>query len=75
MSLGSLLGLVGVVVLLLWLARRHEAVSHSPRRPRHADIDYDILEDAERQVRDVDAGANPEEGFVGDDWGPGAPHT
>jgi hypothetical protein len=35
-------------------------------------IDWDELEKAEDEVRDVDAEAKPEDGFEGDDWGPGA---
>lgn len=35
-------------------------------------IDYEELERAEREVRDLDVDARPEDGFVGDDWGPGA---
>ena len=36
------------------------------------DIDWDELQKAEDEVRDVDPMANPEQGFEGDDWGPGA---
>jgi hypothetical protein len=36
-------------------------------------IDYEELDRAERDVRDLDVGARPEDGFQGDDWGPGAP--
>jgi hypothetical protein len=35
-------------------------------------IDYEELEQAEREVRDLDVNAKPEDGFAGDDWGPGA---
>jgi len=35
-------------------------------------IDWEELEKAENEIRDVDPQANPEEGFEGDDWGPGA---
>jgi len=34
-------------------------------------IDWDELEKAEDEIRDVDPRANPEDGFEGDDWGPG----
>lgn len=37
------------------------------------DIDWETLEEAEREVKDLDASRPPEEGFQGDDWGPGAP--
>lgn len=35
------------------------------------DIDWDELRRAEEEIRDVDPLANPEDGFEGDDWGPG----
>lgn len=35
-------------------------------------IDWEELEKAEDEVRDVDPDAKPEDGFEGDDWGPGA---
>jgi hypothetical protein len=35
------------------------------------DIDWEELERAEEEIRDVDPLANPEDGFEGDDWGPG----
>jgi hypothetical protein len=34
-------------------------------------IDWDELERAEDEVRDIDPMARPEDGFEGDDWGPG----
>ena len=34
-------------------------------------IDWDELEKAEDEVRDIDPLAKPEDGFEGDDWGPG----
>jgi len=34
-------------------------------------IDWDELEKAEDEIRDVDPRVNPEDGFEGDDWGPG----
>jgi hypothetical protein len=77
MSLGLILGLVAIVVLLFWMVRRGEEPgaggSRFRKASRHADIDHDILEEAEREVRDVGLNVDPEEGFQGDDWGPGAP--
>jgi hypothetical protein len=35
-------------------------------------INWDELEKAEDEIRDVDPRANPEDGFEGDDWGPGS---
>lgn len=37
------------------------------------EIDYEELERAEEEVRDLDVDARPDDGFEGDDWGPGAP--
>jgi hypothetical protein len=48
-------------------------------RPEHEpgsledSIDWDELEKAENEIKDVDPRAKPEDGFEGDDWGPGAP--
>jgi hypothetical protein len=52
--------------------RRTDAPTH---REAHADdeIDYEELERAEDEVRDLGADARPEDGFEGNDWGPGAP--
>jgi hypothetical protein len=36
-------------------------------------IDYEELERAEEEVRDLEANVRPEDGFEGDDWGPGTP--
>jgi len=77
MSLGVILGLAAFVVLLFWIVRRGEEPRAGGSRFRkashHADIDHEVLEEAEREVRDVGLGVDPEEGFHGDDWGPGAP--
>ena len=35
-------------------------------------IDWDELERAEDEVREIDPEAKPEDGFEGDDWGPGS---
>ncbi|MEO8140299.1 MAG: hypothetical protein ABI742_11670 [Gemmatimonadota bacterium] len=48
------------------------------RRPPATDgdaveaVDADELEAAEREVRDLGVDQRPEDGFEGDDWGPGA---
>jgi hypothetical protein len=36
-------------------------------------IDYEELKRAEEEVRDLESDARPEDGFEGDDWGPGTP--
>jgi hypothetical protein len=60
-----------IIALVLWLRR-----DRSYPGPRlHSDdsgIDREELEEAEREVRDLEARQRPEDGFSGDDWGPGA---
>ncbi|HWN18176.1 MAG TPA: hypothetical protein VNO19_04590 [Gemmatimonadales bacterium] len=64
-----LVAVVAIIALVLWLRR-----DRTYRGPRLADdeIDREQLEAAEREVRDLDSKARPEDGFLGDDWGPGA---
>lgn len=64
-----LVSLVLVVALVLWLRRdrRHPG----PRLHGSDGIDRETLEEAEREVRDLDASARPEAERPGDDWGPG----
>jgi hypothetical protein len=47
----------------------------SPNESLKDSIDWEELERAEEEIRDVDPMANPEDGFEGDDWGPGSPRT
>ena len=75
----ELLGVLGIVAALAWTIRRVRDARADRRTPlsRHTHlrddgIDHAELEAAEREVRDLDAGAREEDGFVGDDWGPGA---
>ena len=69
--LGTLLvAFAAIIALIIWLRR-----DRSYRGPRlYADdgIDREELEQAEREVRDLDTHHRPEDGFLGDDWGPGA---
>lgn len=67
---GQLLGAAALVALLVWLVRR--AASARRRHPGRADIDHDELDAAEREVRDLGPRVRDEDGFLGDDWGPGA---
>jgi len=64
-----LVSLVLLVALVLWLRRdrRHPG----PRLHGSDGIDREVLEEAEREVRELDASARPEEERPGDDWGPG----
>jgi hypothetical protein len=58
--------------LVVWLTRRRRYPG--PRRlPEDDYIDRDALEAAEREVRDLDASRRPDQGFEGEDWGPGVP--
>jgi hypothetical protein len=67
----GILILVVVVAVLVWLiapsARRQAAPDDDPVEP----VDQEELEAAEQEVRDLDLHQRPEEGFEGDDWGPG----
>jgi len=70
-----LVALVVVVALGVWL--RRERRYPGPRLDsEHRGIDYELLEEAEREVRDLDGQLRPDEKLWGDDWGPGAarPH-
>ena len=72
-----------VAVLVMWAGivawrRRREQSRYQPRmlgRKAGDDIDYDTLEQAEQDVRDLDTDAKgrPLDNAVGDDWGPGTP--
>lgn len=72
---------------IVWLRRRRErlrddpitgrivrAGAGEPRRPDD-EIDYAALEEAERDVRDMESDfkGRPREDAAGDDWGPGTP--
>ena len=68
-----LAGLLLLVGLLVWLFRKPAAPSAPPVwDDRVEPIDAAELEAAEREVRDLDVHQRPEDGFEGDDWGPGA---
>ncbi len=57
--------------LIVWLTRGRRYPG--PRRlPEDDRIDSEALEAAEREVRDLDAGRRPDQGFEGEDWGPRA---
>jgi hypothetical protein len=71
-GVGSLLiSLAAIVALVLWLRRDR---TYPGPRLHSADegIDRDELEQAEREVRELGSQQRPENGFMGDDWGPGA---
>ncbi len=64
-----LLAIVLVIAVVLWLMRdrRHPG----PRLLGEDGIDREELEEAEREVRELEAGQLPDEERPGDDWGPG----
>ena len=64
-----LLAGVLIVALVLWLLRDRR---HPGPRLHGADaIDHEELEEAEREVRELEASRRPDEEALGDDWGPG----
>jgi hypothetical protein len=65
-----LVAFAAIIALVIWLRRDR----HYPGPRLHGDdgIDREELEQAEREVRDLDPRQRPEDGFSGDDWGPGA---
>jgi hypothetical protein len=65
-----LVALAALIALILWL--RRDRSYPGPRLIDDDGIDREELEAAEREVRDLDPDARPEDGFPGDDWGPGA---
>jgi hypothetical protein len=65
-----LVALAALIALVLWLGR--DRSYPGPRLIDDDGIDREELEAAEREVRDLDSGARPEDGFLSDDWGPGA---
>ena len=67
------LTLIAASGILIWILRAPAPGQGSGIILRD-EIDYDELADAEREVRDLDAFASPEEADEElRDWGPGAP--
>jgi hypothetical protein len=64
-----LIAAVALVALILWL--RRDRSYPGPRLHDDEGIDRDELEQAEREVRELESHQRPEDGFLGDDWGPG----
>ena len=62
---------VGLIGLALWRMVRPSTNARS--RPE-LDIDHEVLEEAEREVRDLDSSVTPEDADDHlSDWGPGVP--
>lgn len=70
MTIGPLLGLVVAAALVYWLV----GLLNRPGRTREPDeVDLEELEEAEREVRDLDTHVRPDDEVPGSDWGPGTP--
>jgi hypothetical protein len=65
-----LIAFAAIVTLVLWL--RRDRSYPGPRLHGEEGIDREELEQAEREVRDLETHQRPDGGFLGDDWGPGA---
>lgn len=65
------LGALAALAVVTWLVRRGED-DRSRYRSKDDEIDRGALEQAERDVRDLHIHQEPDDGFEGDDWGPGA---
>lgn len=66
-----LISAVLVAAVAVWLVRRKRYPG--PRLVANGDdIDREELRAAEREVRDLSLDHDPDDGFEGDDWGPGA---
>ncbi len=75
--MGLLAGLILLVGVAVWLFRKPGRSGDPASPPRSWEdevepVDAAELEAAEREVRDLDVNQRPEDGFEGDDWGPGA---
>lgn len=66
-----LIAVLLVFVLGVWLLRPKVKPAPDPWEDGEP-VDESELEAAEREVRDLDVHQKPEDGFEGDDWGPGA---
>jgi hypothetical protein len=62
--------IVLVVALIAWLIAPGMRKA-APEADEVEPVDEAELETAENEVRDLDVNQRPEDGFEGDDWGPG----
>jgi hypothetical protein len=66
-----LVALAVVVAMIIWL-RRDRSYPGPRLHSEDEGIDREALEEAEREVRELESQQRPDDGFMGDDWGPGA---
>ena len=74
MMIGPLLGLLVALALVVWLGK--SVLDRGGRRSEAADsdaVDYEELEAAEREVRELGTFTRPDDEAPGSDWGPGTP--
>jgi hypothetical protein len=65
-----LVALAALIALVLWL--RRDRGYRGPRlESEDQGIDREQLEEAEREVRDLDSSQRAGDELLGDDWGPG----
>jgi hypothetical protein len=65
-----LVAIAAIIALIIWL--RRDRSYPGPRLYSEDDgIDREELEAAEREVQELESNQRPDEGFLGDDWGPG----
>lgn len=71
-ALGLLI--LALLAVFVWLAGRPRSPRADTEAARGADVDEDVLADAEDEVQDLDSFATPEDAEDQlPDWGPGAP--
>jgi beta-lactam-binding protein with PASTA domain len=68
---GLIVAVALVVAVILWLIRGRRQYPGPRLLGENAEIDQDELEDAEREVRELDSDHRPDDDVAGDDWGPG----
>jgi hypothetical protein len=65
-----LVAFAAIITFVLWL--RRDRNYPGPRLHGDEGIDREELEQAEREVRELETHQRPDERFLGDDWGQGA---
>ncbi len=66
-----LFALMAALALAGWLIRRGEHSEYRQQDRPPDDVDWDALEEAEREVQSWDSTIRPEDEAPGADWGPG----